>query len=71
MSYLKATASESAEIDINDLPDLLTLREVADLLRVAPLTIRRWDRSGKIKVIRINSRGDRRFRKEDILELLK
>lgn len=53
-----------------DLPDLLTVREVADLLRVSPLTIKRWGKRGKLPAIRINSRGDRRYKKEAILWLL-
>ncbi len=58
-------------ISLDDLPDLITIREVADLLRVSPLTIKRWGKSGKLPAIRINSRGDRRYRKEVILRLLK
>lgn len=55
---------------LNDLPDLLTVREVAEILRVSPLTIKRWGKRGKLPAIRINSRGDRRYRKEAVLWLL-
>ena len=55
---------------LDDLPDLLTVREVAELLRVSPLTIKRWGKRGKLPAIRINSRGDRRYKKEAILWLL-
>lgn len=58
------------KIKLEDLPDLLTVREVADLLRVSPLTIKRWGKRGKLTPIRINSRGDRRYKKEAILWLL-
>lgn len=58
------------KLSLEDLPDLLTIREVADLLRVSPLTIKRWGKKGKLPAIRINSRGDRRYRKEVILRLL-
>lgn len=52
--------------------DYLTIKEVADILRVSPLSIKRW---GRTKAdfpapIRINSRGDRRYKKELILEFL-
>lgn len=57
-------------IRLEDLPDLLTVREVADLLRVSPLTIKRWGKRGKLVPIRINSRGDRRYKKEAVLWLL-
>jgi excisionase family DNA binding protein len=58
------------KLSINDLPDLLTVREVAEILRVSPLTIKRWGKRGKLPAIRINSRGDRRYKKEAVLWLL-
>lgn len=60
----------SINLDIKNLPDLLTVREVAELLRVSPLTIKRWGKRGKLQAIRINSRGDRRYKKEAVLWLL-
>ncbi len=57
-------------LKLEELPDLLTVREVAEILRVSPLTIKRWGKRGKLPAIRINSRGDRRYRKESILWLL-
>jgi len=57
-------------ISIDNLPDLLTVREVAELLRVSTLTIKRWGKRGKLPAIRINSRGDRRYKKEAVLYLL-
>ena len=61
---------DASKLDIHNLPDLLTVREVADLLRVSPLTIKRWGKRGKLSPIRINSRGDRRYKKESVLWLL-
>jgi excisionase family DNA binding protein len=55
---------------LEELPDLLTVKEVANVLRVSPLTIKRWGKRGKLPAIRINSRGDRRYRKEAVLWLL-
>lgn len=57
-------------ISLSDLPDLMTIKEVADLLRVSPLTIKRWGKKGKLPAIRINSRGDRRYKKEVVLRLV-
>lgn len=54
----------------DDWPDLLTVREVAKILRVSPLTIKRWGKRGKLPAIRINSRGDRRYKKEAVMWLL-
>jgi excisionase family DNA binding protein len=57
-------------VSLENMPDLLTVREVAQLLRVSPLTIKRWGKRGKLPAIRINSRGDRRYKKEAVLWLL-
>ena len=61
---------DATKLDINKLPDLLTVREVADLLRVSTLTVKRWGKRGKLPAIRINSRGDRRYKKEAVMWLL-
>ena len=45
---------------------LIKIREAAEMLSVNPETLRRWDRSGKLKAIIISKRGDRRYREEDI-----
>ena len=58
------------QLRLEELPDLLTVREVADVLRVSPLTIKRWGKRGKLSAIRINSRGDRRYKKEAVLWML-
>jgi len=58
------------KLNLDSLPDLLTVREVAEVLRVSPLTIKRWGKRGKLVPIRINSRGDRRYKKEALLWLL-
>jgi len=49
---------------------LLKIREAAEMLSVNPETLRRWDRSGKLKAIIISKRGDRRYREEDIIKLM-
>ena len=57
-------------VNLANLPDLLTVSEVATLLRVSTLTIKRWGKRGKLPAIRINSRGDRRYKKESVLWML-
>ena len=64
------STKKKKRLRLEDLPDLLTVREVAELLRVSPLTIKRWGKRGKLPAIRINSRGDRRYKKEAVLWLL-
>lgn len=58
------------KVDLQNLPDLLTISEVSSLLRVSPLTIKRWGKRGKLPAIRINSRGDRRYKKQAVLWML-
>lgn len=50
--------------------DMLTVREVARLLHVHPNTLRRWSNNGRIKAYRITPRGDRRFKREEIVHFL-
>lgn len=57
-------------LNINDLPELLTVTEVAKLLRISPLTLKRWGKKGILIPIRINTRGDRRYKKSMILDFL-
>jgi len=49
---------------------MLTVREVAKLLHIHVNTVRRWSDQGIIKSYRITSRGDRRFKREDITVFL-
>ena len=48
----------------------MKIREAAEILNVNPETLRRWDRSGKLKAIIISKRGDRRYKKEDIEKMM-
>lgn len=50
---------------------LLKIKEVAEILGVNTETLRRWDRTGKLKAIIISTRGDRRYAKEDIEKFIK
>jgi excisionase family DNA binding protein len=59
-----------ADVSLDNLPDLLTVREVAQILRVSTLTLKRWGKRGKLVPMRINSRGDRRYTKEAVLAFL-
>jgi len=52
------------------LPKLLTIRQAAEILNVHVETLRRWGKSGKLKAIRVNERGDRRYNPEDIKKIV-
>lgn len=50
--------------------ELLTTYEVFKLLRIDRVTVRRMVQRGDLPCIRINSRGDMRFRREDVDAIL-
>ena len=49
--------------NFNDLPDMMTVTEVANLIRVTPLTLKRWEKLGRLIPGRIGPRRDRRYSK--------
>ena len=55
---------------ISELPETLTLKETASVLRVSPLTLKRWGKKGILPPLRINERGDRRYLKAEVLKYL-
>lgn len=59
------------EDKLKEMPDMLTLQQASDVLNVHPNTLRNWDNEGVLKAVRYGKRGDRRYRKEDILKILK
>lgn len=56
---------------IDELPEILTLKQACEVLNCHPNTLRNWVNQGKIKAIRFGSRGDRRFKEEEIMKILK
>ena len=52
------------------LPKLLTIRQAEETLNVNGDTLRWWDKAGKLKAIRVNERGDRRYKPEDIERIM-
>lgn len=52
-----------------DLPELLTLKQTAEILKVSVQTLRRWDKERVLVAVRVGVRrgiGDRRYRKSDV-----
>lgn len=53
------------------LSETIRVSEAAKLLGVNPMTLRRWDEQGVLKpAVRDGKRGDRRYTKNQILEIL-
>lgn len=52
------------------MPELLTLNEACEILKVHHNTLRAWDKKGILRAIRIGAKRVYRYRKRDILKLL-
>lgn len=57
--------------DKDTLSDILTLQQACELLNCHQNTLRNWDNKGVLKAIRLGTRRDRRYRRDDIIKLLK
>lgn len=55
---------------IDELPDLLTLEQVSELLQVHQNTLRNWDRDGTLKAVRIGVRKLYRYKKADLVRFI-
>jgi excisionase family DNA binding protein len=53
-----------------EIDPMLTVSDVARLLNIHINTVRRWSNQGVLKAYRVGSRGDRRFRRDDIARFL-
>jgi hypothetical protein len=58
-------------MSIDKMPELLTLSQVSKILNVHPNTLRNWDTNGQLKAVRVGVKKIRRYRKDDILKLIK
>ncbi len=67
---LSNKSSENINSVESDVPDLLGLIEASELLRVHPNTMRKWDKKGILVAIRFGERGDRKYKRADILKLI-
>ena len=58
------------KIASEEIPELFTLEEACEMLKVHPNTLRQWDAKGILPAIRIGEKRMRRYHKEDILKFL-
>lgn len=51
--------------------ELLNVQQASKLIGVSPKTIRRWAQQKKVRGLKVGTRGDWRFTREDLLKLVK
>ncbi len=51
--------------------ELLNVQQASKLIGVSPKSIRRWAQTKKVRGLKVGTRGDWRFTKEDLLKLVK
>lgn len=54
----------------DELSEYLTLKQVSELLKVHPNTLRNWDKNGTLKPTRLGEKKIRRYKKEDVVKFL-
>ncbi len=52
------------------LPKLVNIKQAAQMLNVTPLTLRNWDKAGKLTALRHPLNNYRVYKREDIEKLL-
>jgi len=70
MHNMSENTQKKQNLTFDDLPELMTLEEVSKILRVSKITLKRWGKKGKLPAIRINSRGDRRYKRAEVMRFL-
>lgn len=55
---------------MKNLSDYMSVSEAAEFIGVAPLTLRNWDKSGKLKAVRNPMNGYRMYEKETLEKFL-
>lgn len=62
--------TKTKAMSFEELPELLTIKDVTHILNVHANTLRNWEKEGLIQVIRIGPRKDRRYKKGVIQEMM-
>ena len=55
---------------LEDKPDILSIGEVAEILNISTMTLRRWDNDGVLKAFRPSTSKQRRYHKKDVIAYL-
>jgi excisionase family DNA binding protein len=54
----------------NPSTDLMNIKEAAAVLKVSEASLRRWTNAGRLACLRLGAKGERRFRREDLMSFL-
>jgi excisionase family DNA binding protein len=57
-------------MNVDELPEILTLSQACEMLNCHPNTLRNWDKEGILVAIRLGPRKDRRYKKVDVISFL-
>jgi excisionase family DNA binding protein len=69
--YYRPAILEKEDMETQrEIAPMMTTGDVARLLNVHINTVRRWSNQGILKAYRIGSRGDRRFQRREVVNLL-
>jgi len=63
----KDPANGNSVAEVEETDSLLTTSEVASLLQVHIGTVIRWNNLGILRSVRVGPRGERQFRKKDVI----
>jgi excisionase family DNA binding protein len=67
---LSGCRKQKQKMSFDEMPELLTIKEVSHILNVHANTLRNWEREGLIHVVRIGPRRDRRYEKHVVKQIL-
>jgi len=59
------------KLQVESVDQLLNVQKAASFLDVSTNTIRRWAQLGKLNGVKIGTRGDWRFTKKDLLQMVR
>src|SRR5690349_4215823 len=54
------------EAKLKEMPELLSIGQVADIFSIHQDTLRNWEKDGILVPLRVGKRGDRKYRPQDI-----
>jgi len=63
---VRITMRKDIQAKLKDMPELLSISQVADIFSLHPDTLRNWEKDGTLVPLRAGKRGDRKYRPQDI-----